>query len=268
MSCVITVRAQMTAEARLWQSRVNTAGGGLQWNSLQIANNLARQLAVRSYYAKIKYLLPMLGTGIGAARVPLIDVFNAGTAINTAFVNGDFDQGSGLQGDGTSKSFNLAVTPAQLGNMVGGMGYWENNISFAGSDSVAMGCYQSNTLIRAQIDMRAGSSRMEWGLNSNAAVNASAPTNGHYYSQSVSNASRFLYFNAAQTATNTTSDASSVSSFPIISLLGTIANSAGNWAGRCGVAYLTDGTMTTDEISDFDTLLRAYLFGPTGRPTS
>jgi hypothetical protein len=45
----------------------------------------------------------MLGIGINAARVPLIDVLNIGAATNTGFADSDFSQTTGLQGNGSSK---------------------------------------------------------------------------------------------------------------------------------------------------------------------
>lgn len=256
---------RITLEAALWRDRILSAGGGFESNSMNIANNFVKLLQHKSYYKKIKYLLPLLGQGINAARIPLIDAFNVGAAVNTSFANSDFNQSSGLQGDGSSKSLNLLVLPSQLGNFVGGLGYWENNINFSGNDSVPMGMYCAVTTTRVQIDMRSASSRFEWGTNTNAAINSSAPTNGNYYAQSTASNSRTLYYNAASTATNTTNDGSSIDSVAI-SLMGTITNSAGNWAGRCAAAYLTDGTLTANEIIDWDTLLRNYILIPTGKP--
>lgn len=266
MSNVVLYSNQMAAETRTWKRAVENAGGGFQWNSVAIADAFIKRFKIASYRTKVKYLLPLLGTGINAARVPLIDAFAVGAAANTSFVNADFNQSLGLQGNGSTKSLDTLIAPGTLGSsLVGGLGYWENGISFAGSDAIAFGCYDASNNIRANIDLRSASSRATWGLNTNSAINNSAAANGHYYGQAASNASRALYINAASVATNTTSDGNSFDS-TTISLMGTVNNVAGNWAGRCAVAYLTDGTMTTNEISAFDTLLRAYLLGPCGKP--
>jgi hypothetical protein len=39
------------------------------------------------------------------------------------------------------------------------------------------------------------------------------------------------------------------------------------WKGRCGVAYLTDGTLTDQEVADFHAALRDYLLIPSGKWT-
>lgn len=265
---ITTTINQNTSEVVLWKNRIQTAGGVFEWNSIAIANNFIRQLKIKSYYRKIIYLLPLLGKGLIAARVPLIDTLNVGIAGNSNFVDSDFSQNNGLQGDGATKLLNTSITPSQLGNFVGGIGYWENNISFTGTDTVPFGCYSSNTLIRWFLDLRPASGRITWGLNTNSAINASAAINGHYYGQSISNSDRKLYFNGIQVASNTSTDGSTLESSAPITLLGTTTNSAGNWAGRCAIAYLTDGTLTSDEISDLNTLLKAFVLGPSGKPQS
>lgn len=266
---VQAVNVRTPAAVRRWANAVQANGGGFEANSLSIATNLLKVLQTRAYYPKIKYLLPMLGRGIGAARAPLIDVLGVGSATSVSFVDADFGQATGLQGNGSSKYLNSLVKPSQLGSSNnGGLGYWENNISLAGNVE-PIGCYNSAATNRYTIDLRNIPIRsFRWGTPGNAPTDLVTPTNGHYYGQRASATSRALYFNGASIATNTTSDATSGASDTNIAIVGALVPAATPWPGRCAMAYLTDGTLDGAEAADFDSLLRAYLFAPTGRPAS
>jgi hypothetical protein len=261
----VKVRGQGSIVTRLWESNVIAAGGGFENNSLAIANNLVRILQTKSYYSKIRYLLPMLGSGINAARVPLVDAINAGTATNTSFVNADFTQSLGLQGNGTSKIFNLNTTPISA---VCGIGYWENNMSYTGTDSSPMGIGESGPDRRWYLDLRATLKNFSWGTYTNRAELATAALGGHYYGQSAATNDRKLYFNGSQIASNTTSDSATLTALNLRLMGWFYAGTTYYWAGRCGCAYITDGTFSAQEITDFHETLSNNLFAPTGRPTS
>lgn len=265
-----TVVRTSTNEARTWENLVISNGGGFENNSLLIANNLIRVLHTRSYFPKIKYLLPLLGKGIGAARVPLIDSLGVGSATNTSFVDADFSQSTGLQGNGTTKRLDSLIKPSQLGSSNnGGLGWWENNISLGGNVE-PMGSYNSASSNRYVIDLRSAVRNFRWGIPGNGAGDASTAANGHYYGQRSSATNRVLYFNSSLINTNSTNDATSGASDRNMLIVGgdeggsTIAP----WPGRGAIAYMTDGTLSTEDISDFDQILRNYLFLPAGRPTS
>lgn len=254
--------------ARQWAAAVRAAGGGFAPNSLVIASNLARVLQAKSYYPKIKYLLPLLGVGINAALIPLIDILKVGAATNVSFTDGDFSQTTGLQGDGSSKYLNSLIKPSQLGSTNnGGLGYWENNISF-GANVQPMGCYNADSSNRFVLDLRNTSQSLRWGNAGNAATQASTAVNGHYYGQRDSATSRALYLNGTSIGTSSANDATSGANEINIAIVGALEPSPAPWPGRCAVAYLTDGTLTAGEIADFDATLRNYLLGPIGRPMS
>lgn len=270
MSNTITIQSQLTQEVLTWQSRINTAGGGFEWNSIAIANQFIRAIKGKSYFTKIQYLLPMLGKGINAARIPLIDRLNVGGATNTNFVDADFNQSTGLQGNGSNKLLNSLITPGQLGTSNnGGLGWWENNISFAGNGSEVMGAYSNDASNRYSIDLRNFTAFFPWGSPGNNAGNGGNPaTNGHYYGNRSSATSRVFYKNASQTGTNSANDSASGASERNIYIMAINDGTTFYWPGRCAVTYLTDGTFSSDEIIDFDIVLREYLLGPTGKPQS
>lgn len=265
-----TLRNGTPTAVKQWVGAVRAAGGGFENNSIFIAANLVRVLQSRPYYSKIKYVLPLLGTGINAARVPLVDALGVGAATNVSFVDANFSQSTGLQGNGSSKYLNCLIKPAQLGSSNnGGLGYWENNINLSGNVEV-IGCYNTTgTSNRYVIDLRTNIRSFRWGAPANGAGDSSTPTNGHFYGQRSSATSRQLFFNGASVGTNTTSDDTVNPNENNMYIVG--SNEAGvpyPWPGRCALAYLTDGTLSTEDVVDLDTIFRKYLMTPTGRPTS
>jgi hypothetical protein len=257
---------QIANETRIWKNLVQSSGGGFQWNSVAIANAFVKKVKTKSYYSKIIYLNAMLGTGIGAALVPLIDKLGVGAATNSGFLDADFNQALGLQGNG-AKILNTNILPSSLGTTNnGGLGHWENN--YTGSGNVEpIGCYNNNGSSRFVIDLRPAVRNFRWGTASNGAGDTAAADNAHWYGQRSSATSRELFRNAISININTTNDATSQTNDLYIHLMGSYENIGQYpWPGRCGLAYLTDGTLSGDEISDFNLLLRAYLIGPTGKP--
>jgi hypothetical protein len=261
-----TVKVDTPIAARRWADAVRAAGGGFESNSLAIASRLAQVLQGRSYYPKIKYLLPMLGVGINAARVPLIDMLGVGAATNTNFVDADFSQSTGLQGNGTTKYLNSLILPSQLGTTNnGGLGYWE--LLFATGGLGPMGCANNASTNSYEIGLRDTSRLFRWGSTSNTASQASVPVNGHYYGQRSASNSRTLSLNGIQIGSNTTNDATSGANERAIYIVGA------NWPSpeipsdnsRCGVAYMTDGTLTAADIVDLNGVLLNNLMIPTGK---
>lgn len=266
---VTTVRANKSSEIITWQNRVIAAGGGFESNSLVIANNFLTVVHGKSYYSKLVYLLPMLGVGVGAARTPLIDKLNVGSATSTAFLDADFSQSTGLQGNGTTKNLNSLLTASQLGTSNnGGLGYWENN--FTANGLGPLGSASTDSTNSYEIGLRNTLRTFRWGNTSNGATESVIPVNGHYYGQRSSAVLRQLFLNGSSIASNTTNDSTSGAGNRNIFIVGT------NWPSpevpcdnsRCALAYLTDGSMSNAEIGDFHSVLQNYLMIPTGKPQS
>lgn len=247
----------------VWVAAVDAAGGTYEADSKTIAFDFLSALEAETYYPKIIWLAAMLGGNLAAARVPLIDVLGVGIMSNTSFVDGDFSQSTGLQG-GSGKRLDSLVFPADLNaSLVGGVGFWETNAAAAtgGSDSAAFGCYGGGGT-RWMLDLRAASTRTSWGSPPNSPSDGGAVADKHYYGQSFASNDRRHYIDAVEVATNTSADGSTPESGVPMTLLGT----PGFWyGGRCGLAYLTDGTLTPTEITSFHALLDTYLMIPTGR---
>ncbi len=254
-----------------WVGYVNSAGGGFAADSLDIARELMCQINLSGFAHKIQWLLPLLGTGIGAARAPLIDRLGDGLAVNNNFVNGDFSQSTGLQGNGTNKTFDTGIKFTDLGtSSESGIGWWENNINLAGNVH-PMGNYALGLLgqYRYVLDLRSFTRSYVYGATAtNACGQAVSAVNGHYYGQRNSGSIRKIFLGGSQISTNTFVGAENGVGSQTIVVCGN-SNQSGAyepWPGRCAVAYMTDGTLTDGEVATLHQILIDHLFIPTGRP--
>lgn len=253
--------APLDGETMIWRDRAIAAGGTFGTNSISVADALIRAIKVGTFNSKIKYLLPLLGGNLATARVPLRDTLSAGIATNNNFVDADFSQSTGLQGNGSTKRLDTLLKASQLGSSNnGGIGYWERAVG-------GTWCVGSRDAGTAQIFGLAiySDELFYWGDADSATRTFVAAGNNHYYGQRSSDTARVLYRNGTSVATDATSPIPNVSAIAANNL-NVMAIDSGNFSnGRCGVAYFTDGTMTGTEISDFHTLLNTYLITPTGR---
>lgn len=222
----------------------------------------------------------MTGPSIVSAYVPLRDTLGKGAMGNYAGGLGfaDFSATNGLTGNGSGMLY-TSVKPSELGTSnAGGIGYWENNANFTGT-SVAypFGCLDtSQAKYYSTFFYSNATAGGYWGDPANSAVGSSGgvTTGGHVYMQRASATSREAFFNGVSVATNTTNDTAVGASDSYIWLMGLGNFHSGSnfplyyWKGRCGCAYMTDGTMTSQNVADLDTLLRNLLFAPLGRPTA
>jgi len=239
-------------------------------------NNLIVNIR-QQFGTKIVYLSPFLGDsneGFLHCVLPLRDSLAKGGPTTTAGA-ASWTEATGLQSDGTVSIFDTKIKASELGTSnAGGMGYWELNIAFDGSGDAGLpaGAFNSATTEFYGINAAASGAKAgcHWGLFANEALDSSAAaTNGHFYAERSSSTSRKIYKDGSLLATNTTSDTSSGAADKTMAYLGYNSTSGfGKWHGRCGVFYLTDGTLGDSGAAAFDTFLRAYLFTPIGRPTS
>ncbi len=253
---------------RLWESRVDLAGGTYEADSKAICLDLSEQLEAASYFSKLIWLVPLLGSNLAAARVPLIDVLSVGIMGYTGFVDADFTQATGIKGNGSSKILDTGIKPSQLGaSNNGGLGYWENQISATGtSPGEPMACWGAGNTEGYAIDFRSSNRGLYWGGFGSGALDAVAGTNGHYYGQRSSATLREAFFNGASIATNTSSDSAGGAADFTVGLMGINKSGTIFYSNcRCACAYMTDGTMSSGDIAALHTLLDTYLITPTGR---
>lgn len=273
LECAITLPAVdvdgLDPETVIWRDRAIAAGGTFTDDSITWADELIIALKATDYGGKVVWLLPLLGDNLATARVPLRDTLGVGIATNTAFVDADFSEATGLQGNGSTKYLDSLIVPASIGSgNNGGLGWWETNFTGAGNVE-PMGSYKQNNApdCRFVLDIRPARGAFFWGEPTTAIGDATAGSNAHYYGQRSSATDRRIYKDGVLKATATGSDLATGSSDNNILICGADGGNVGitSWPGRCAVAYLTDGTLTDAEVTALHTLLDTYLITPTGR---
>lgn len=257
----------MDSETVAWIAAVDAAGGTYEVDSKSIADALIVALKTKAYESHVIYILPLLGSNLAAARVPLRDSLAVGIATNHSFVDGDFSQATGLQGNGSTKYLDSLIKPAQLGTSANaGLGFWENNFPGSPSQTDAMGCYDNSGLNRLTIDLRPTVQIFFWGAGATNANQSATGVNADYFGQRSSATSRKIFVNGSLITTNSASDTpTGLSDRNILIVAGDESGTINYWPGRCAVAYMTDGTLSDADAADFHTLLSTYLITPTGR---
>lgn len=259
-------RTSGNAVYEAWVAAVDAAGGTYEADSKAIALELVEQLQAWSGYPDFMYCLPLLGSNLAAARVPLVDVLNAGIATNSNFVDGDFSQATGLKGNGVDKLLDLGIKPTQLGASRNcGMGYWENQVDRTGSATDCPMGTRDDSGIQNKLFYGATARGYYCGLAANGALDGTGQGNGHTYGNRSAANLREYYINGALTLSNTTSDAAAPANERNFALLAHYNTAPLFWKGRCACAYLTNGTLTGAEVADLHTLLNTYLITATGR---
>lgn len=258
-----------------WIQGITSSGGTLNDNSIRIAENFVREIKKETFYSKIMWLAPFLGSDIISARMPLIDVLSLGIMTNTGatnFTNSDFSESSGLQGGGTKRlGTGMIGTNLDSPTSNGGLGYWENNAPSTAGGSV-IGSRQSNNQIIYVITSRnytTSTCNFYWGAGSSNTIystSAGNASNGHWYGQSSSTTDRRIYKNGSRVANATNSESRPGLGDRQIEIMGTSANSFNEYhSGRCAVAYLTKGNLTDEEAISMHNFLTNNLIVPTGR---
>jgi hypothetical protein len=257
-------------ETIVWRDRATAAGGTFGADSVEIADELIKAIKAESFNSKIVYLLPFLGANLATARVPLRDTLGVGIASNSNFVDADFSESTGLQGNGTTKYLNSLITPTQLGTTDnGGLGWWERDFTGTGN-SEPMGAYKASTSPdeRFCLDLRPAQEAFHWGAIAGGAASGAAAGNKHYYGQRSGASNRELFIDGASAGTDTDTPTVDGSGDLTIKVCGSHVGTAGGvlpWPGLGAVAYMTDGTLTAGEVATLHTLLTTYLITPTGR---
>jgi hypothetical protein len=257
------------AETLTWESRIGALGGSVTTGEKDLANALIVAIQAASYGAKILYLLPFIGNGVAAHRVPLRDSMDVGAADSTGFVDADCTTATGIANPTeVNKWFNTKVKPQDVYTSRLGLGWWERAIGF-GSNVEPMGCYDSviGGSGRCCIDLRTNAERFSyghvpWSVNSGLSASSS-----HYYGQMTSDPNTEIFKDGALLASNTLSSGFNSSNSRTIHVMG-LQDHTGTvypWKGRGAVAYITDGSLSDADVAAFHSLLNTYLVVPTGR---
>lgn len=251
-------------ETITWRDSATVAGGTFGTNSIAIANTLIKTIKTKAYNSKIKYLLPLLGSNLATARMPLRDALGRGIATNFNLVDADFSEATGLQGNGTTKYLSTLYKASELGSdSNGGMGYWERSASVTAA-AWSIGSYLPGFAIYG-LEILSTTEKFYWGDGDTDTNTGAASGNHHYYGQRETSSSRRLFRNGTLIATDAASPVGTVPGIATNNIMVLGIHSTELTSGRCGLAYLTSGTLTDSEITDFHTVLQTYLITPTGR---
>lgn len=259
-------------ETKLWLAGV-LARGGVTSLSLSVANNLVQQIKAATYANKLRYLLPLLGTNLNSALVPIWDVARLGlSTINSAgtpLTDAAFSEATGITGTGAGNII-LPFTFGQIASVNGGVGYWAKAVDQSGTNSIVVGTHENSGSDRFGVDLRNTTTNeiFFWGSSANSVGTATTAGNHHYYGQRSSATSRAIYRDGAIVGSpNTTSDPATNYNNRAPRLMGAISASAGEFyaKGQCYCAYFTDGSLNSTEIADLHTLLNTWLISPLGR---
>lgn len=255
--------AAIPTELLAWSFGIAAAGGTLAADSFTLASDLLAALMALSSYSKLKYFMPLLGDDLAAALQPLVDPGAIGRPTNMSFVDADFSQTTGLQGNGSSKALVTGFKPNALGSSNnGGCGWWELDLDTGGSGVVCLGAFDTAVSQFYGLIPFSGFSpakQFGWSAFANVAGNNVSSGNTHLYGQRSSAILRELYQSGTlQGGSNTTSDAATGAGDNFLWLMGH-ANGPQFWAGRMGLAYFTDGSLTAQEIADLHAALSDFM---------
>lgn len=250
-----------------WANAVTANGGTFTSRSKTIAKGLSAALTGSTFLSKIRYLLPLLGGNLAAARTPMIDASKVGIATNTSFVEADFSETVGLTGNGTNKYLTIPLNPSQLGSSNNGsVGFWLRN-----STALAplIGTWANDNGHYWGIAAGTTNEMYLWGDgNTFALSNAAAGLSLYHFRRASSTDMRLFKNGVSLLNSSLAGNQSGITDQNIKILAAPNANGqTGNQysAGVCAVAYAFDGTETDAEIAALYVILNTYLILPTGR---
>lgn len=261
------------AEVTTWISRATALGATPITADKNILQALSVALAAESYSSKIIWLAPFVGSTIAEHRCPLRDTRGVGAMTSlgsSAFTDADCDTTTGIVNSTEKNAYlNSLVRADQLSlsdTTSGGMGFWERNWG-AGTNVEPIGCYNATGTNRFVVDLRSSLQRFRWGdpTTSQAGPGTTAGSK-HYYGQCIGSTNvTQIYANGASLGSDGTSAASATNEEIYVMGCRQVAASSTPWKGRCAVAYLTDGTLSSGDVSALHTLLNTYIITATGR---
>lgn len=253
-------------ETRVWRDRVFAlqsnalamgGGTGGMSHTMQV-DLLVKILKTMTPYQKIVAVWAMTGAAAPGFRVPLIDTANkgAGSGLN----DGALDQANGVTGSGSG--IDTLYKPSDLntgGVFTGGVGYWENNRGSV-ADGGPFYTESGASSERYGFDFRSTTAFFWWGSPGAGGISSgSNPTNGHYYGQCSANTAREFWKNGSSLGTNTNNHDATPSGAENKLAIFNQGGGSYTWAGRSPVAYLTNGTLTSTEVTAMHNALDFWL---------
>jgi len=195
--------------------------------------------------------------------VPLIDKLGIGPATNLNFVDADFSQSVGLNNSsGSFKVLDTLISPNALG-VSAGIGFWY--LSGVVDQYYVFTTTNAAESVRFGLDLRSTATRFYWGAPANGPLDSNPDTAANYYGQQTTTSNRTLYKNGALVASDATLDGTSLVSTSLYFMGGNTTVGPYYMTGTSGLGYITDGTLSADEVADLNATLANYLMKPSGK---
>lgn len=179
--------------------RVRSAGGDVSLTMRIALRSAIRASMATGLWERWYQVLPMLGTNLSAALVPL----KGPTVTPHNFVSGDYSQTTGITGNGVDKWIDTHSNPFSLGIAASGhMLVWSRLVPGTSSHMAACSDQNGNNKYRVGTDT-SGISVGQWGTTNSAM--ATVGTAGSYLINRLSTSSLFMWHNGVRGSEQTTS---------------------------------------------------------------
>jgi hypothetical protein len=245
-----------------WAGAVTDAGGAYTTADLDACDAFLASLIADSFNPNnLFYVLPMLGSDIIAASVPLIDPYSLGiadfSAGAAAFVDADFSRTAGLQGNGSSKIVKVPFNPGQLSSTgIISQGCDVREFDNSGTAGGVFSTYWNNGNNNIFGLRRSGTPSLVWSygqvsVTTQAEYVAALVEPSHVVGTTRALNDKELYLNGVSVATNTNTSGSQWantgdSDWPLMG--DTLSGGLRYWAGRMGVAWWRNAGLTDTEV--------------------
>lgn len=265
------------ADFRKWWKEANP---NLTVNSATYAANFINAAATCSWYDKLIWLLPGLGSISGSTSpspgfsVPLIDRKNKGNSFVSSPAQFLWSESTGLnKTPSTARIYTkYSISDINSGSIVGGLGVWMLGtiVGVGHPFSVVDNSVSPHRTYSAVSNYNPYQGF--YGLQTAGPIGSGSLTSGNYLTQRTSTSSISIYKNGIKTGTTGSILSGSASTFLEICLFSELHYSfsgsfivPSNSRYNLGCAYMTDGTMTDSEVTSFHNILTTTIMSASGK---
>lgn len=278
-------RATVHPEAAAWAARV-VANGGTVGTSLSAVSKFCAAIASAGIRDRFYRLNLFCGTGLNAALVPLYRGPSLGgtqygnttdTNVSSLFVTGDYDEASGLKGNGSTKALRTGLLPSDVSTglhlAISASSDTTANTFALGVDNAFDAGWTSCAIDFANTTLQSGGTS---GLRARAALSSSSGSvSASIFS--TSNAYRFLASSPRTTGAGQSAYENGVlaetrtptyQTHPAFEFSVFGVNRKGTLAGYSPIqlsSYSIGGDMTASQANAYNVALRSFLLA-LGRP--
>ncbi|AIE87004.1 hypothetical protein [Fimbriimonas ginsengisoli] len=227
------------------------AGGSASAATLAATDAMVKTWRRDGYFGKITTFVGMFGADLNSALLPLIGT--APTPVN--FVSGDYSEGAGLTGNGTSKYLDSGQQAP--GPATGGMGVYMRTLMSTAAFRTPIGSSGATDLYQI-IQNSTPSYQATYGLTGlTTAVNAQMPV-GAWHADRSSSTRLDLYFNGSSVSNRTTSTTPAANGLNVYVFGRNQSGSAGGLAAVSLAGYWMTSSLTAAEALAMYTSIQTW----------